>query len=313
MAAQQQPRRHLRQRRPCPPRLRAPRPEPHQASHSAQTSPQRALRYSGGRPAHGGSDAGARGAAGVLESDVVLNFARLLRLALEAQGFRVLLTREGNQDPSFDDRSTLINGLRGAIFITLHVASTGPVGTVRAYWYGGVTGDLLEAPAATAARAAAGRPVAATRSGLVLWDRAQESHLEASRRLADLTQIQLAQKFRGSPEVPEPAPVRQLRTIAGPAIAVEVSSVAVSDPGQLQQMARPLADSITRAVTDFGVDCPNRRRRRRLVGPNSGAPLENCHRNFGGARPGRRVHLPCPAAQRVASQARRRYRRAGAA
>ena len=211
-------------------------------------------------PAHGGSDAGARGAAGVLESDVVLNFARVLRLALEAQGIRVLLTREGNQDPSFDDRSMLINGLRGAIFISLHVASTGPVGTVRAYWYGGVTGDLLEAPATTAARAAAGRPAAATRAGLVLWNRAQESHLEASRRLADLTQIQLAQKFRGSPEVPEPAPVRQLRTIAGPAIAVEVSSVAVSDPGQLQQMARPLADSITRAVTDFAASTgrPNR-------------------------------------------------------
>ena len=207
-------------------------------------------------PAHGGSDAGARGAAGILESDVVLNFARVLRLALEAQGFRVLLTREGNQDPSFDDRSMLINGLRGAIFISLHVASTGPVGTVRAYWYGGVTGDLLEAPAATAARAAAGRPVAATRAGLVLWDRAQESHLDASRRLADLTQIQLAQKFGGSPEVPEPAAVRQLRTIAGPAIAVEVSSVAVSDPGQLQQMARPLADSVTRAVTDFASIAP---------------------------------------------------------
>jgi len=202
-------------------------------------------------PAHGGSDAGARGAAGVLESDVVLNFARVLRLALEAQGIRVLLTREGNQDPSFDDRSMLINGLRGAIFISLHVASTGPVGTVRAYWYGGVTGDLAEAPATPGARAAGGRPAAATRAGLVLWNRAQESHREASRRLADLAQIQLAQKFRGSPEVPEPAPVRQLRTIAGPAIAVEVSSVAVSDPGQLQQMARPLADSITRAVTDF--------------------------------------------------------------
>jgi N-acetylmuramoyl-L-alanine amidase len=202
-------------------------------------------------PAHGGSDAGARGASGVLESDVVLNFARVLRLALEAQGIRALLTREGNQDPSFDDRSMLINGLRGAIFISLHVASTGPVGTVRAYWYGGVTGDLPEASATTEARAAGGRPAVATRGGLVLWNRAQESHREASRRLADLAQIQLAQKFRGSPEVPEPAPVRQLRTIAGPAIAVEVSSVAVSDPGQLQQMARPLADSITRAVTDF--------------------------------------------------------------
>ena len=60
-------------------------------------------------PAHGGSDSGARGPSGVLESEVVLDFARVTRVALEAQGFHVVLTREGNQGPSFDDRSTLIN------------------------------------------------------------------------------------------------------------------------------------------------------------------------------------------------------------
>ena len=86
-------------------------------------------------PAHGGSDSGARGPSGVVESEVVLDFARVIRVALEAQGFRVLLTREGNQDPSFDDRSTLINGIGDAVFISLHVSSTGPIGTARAYSY----------------------------------------------------------------------------------------------------------------------------------------------------------------------------------
>src|SRR4029077_17147882 len=86
-------------------------------------------------PAHGGADFGARGPTGLAESDVVLDFARAARIALEAQRLRVLLTREGNQDPSFNSRSAMVNGLRNAVLITLHVSSSGPVGTARTYYY----------------------------------------------------------------------------------------------------------------------------------------------------------------------------------
>src|ERR1019366_1485492 len=41
-------------------------------------------------PAHGGADQGARGSSGIAESDVVLSFARLVRISLEAQGLRVI-------------------------------------------------------------------------------------------------------------------------------------------------------------------------------------------------------------------------------
>ncbi|HUK29728.1 MAG TPA: N-acetylmuramoyl-L-alanine amidase, partial [Candidatus Acidoferrum sp.] len=84
-------------------------------------------------PAHGGTDAGARGAGGINESDVVLDFARAIRAALEAKGFRVVQTRSGADNPSFDDRSTAANAQRGAVFITLHVSSTGTPGQVRVY------------------------------------------------------------------------------------------------------------------------------------------------------------------------------------
>ena len=53
-------------------------------------------------PAHGGADAGAHGASGVLESEAVMSFARLARLELERQGLRVVLTRQANENPSFD-------------------------------------------------------------------------------------------------------------------------------------------------------------------------------------------------------------------
>ncbi|MBZ5644435.1 MAG: N-acetylmuramoyl-L-alanine amidase [Acidobacteriia bacterium] len=186
-------------------------------------------------PAHGGADQGARGASGISESDVVLSFARLMRISLEAQGLRVILTRAANEDPSFDDRSKIVNAQRGQIFITLHVSSTGQPGTVRVY---------SEPP---------GIMPAAPRSGLIPWDRAQAGSIDLSRRLAELIQIQMAQRFRGSSDTPLVAPVRQLRTVAAPAVAIEISSVSVPDRGPLDQMAPAVADAVARAVAAFRI------------------------------------------------------------
>ncbi|HYL83928.1 MAG TPA: N-acetylmuramoyl-L-alanine amidase [Candidatus Angelobacter sp.] len=201
-------------------------------------------------PAHGGSDSGARGPNGVIESELVLDFARVARAALEAQGFRVVLTREGNQDPSFDDRSAMINGVPDAVFVSLHVSSTGPLGTVRAYSYR-FANPALGGPAEATPKTQLFAPLPG-RAGLIEWDLAQKSYLARSERLAELAQIQLAQKFQGSPETPMQVPVRQLRTVAAPAVAVEVSSVAgVTDAKKLTEMGQPLADSVARAVVDY--------------------------------------------------------------
>jgi N-acetylmuramoyl-L-alanine amidase len=200
-------------------------------------------------PAHGGSDSGARGSAGTLESEAVVDFGRAIRVALEARGFRVILTREGNQDPSFDERSARINGLADAIFITIHISSTGIPGTVRAYFC-----SILPAPPPAenepAARNPRSAPPARRPDGLLNWDRAQEPYVELSQRLAGIAQIQLAQRFRGSPEIPISAPVRQLRTVAAPAIAVEVSSIAL-DAAKLSQMAQPLGEALASAASTF--------------------------------------------------------------
>src|SRR5262249_34984202 len=84
-------------------------------------------------PAHGGTDPGARGGGGIRESDIVLELAAQVKRGLESQGFQVLQTRSANENPSFDDRSALANAQTGAIFLSLHVSSTGLAGTVRAY------------------------------------------------------------------------------------------------------------------------------------------------------------------------------------
>jgi len=184
-------------------------------------------------PAHGGADPGAHGASGISESDVVLSFARLLRISLEAQGLRVVLTRQANEDPSFDDRSKTANAQRGSIFISLHVSSTGQPATAIVYSFPQDSGG------------------ASPRTGLISWDHAQTNFTDQSRKLAELIQIQLAQRFHGSRETPLTAPVRQLRTIAAPAVAIEVSSVSLPDRAPLDQMGPGLADGVARAVAAF--------------------------------------------------------------
>ena len=183
-------------------------------------------------PAHGGTDQGARGTEGITESDEVLQFAAATKKALEAQGFQVLLTREGNDNPSFDDRSARANAQRGAVFISLHIASTGLTGTARVY----VEPEV---------------PPSAAISGLIPWDRAQVPFQGLSRKLGDLVQMELAKRFKGSPDTLQTAPVRQLRTTAAPAIAVEISSVSVQNRGDLETMVPGVADAVARGVVAF--------------------------------------------------------------
>jgi N-acetylmuramoyl-L-alanine amidase len=197
-------------------------------------------------PAHGGPDTGARGSANILESELVLAFAQAVRPPLQALGMRILMTREGNQNPSFDSRSLLVNGLTGAIFISLHVGSTGPAGTAQTYWYEFPAPDLVST---AAQRSRPGVPM--SRPRLIEWDRAQEPHQAASRRLAELIQLQLARTFGGSLQTPQSAPVRQLRTIAAPAVAVEISSLAPADRRTLEGMAPALAQAISKAMEEL--------------------------------------------------------------
>jgi N-acetylmuramoyl-L-alanine amidase len=183
-------------------------------------------------PAHGGTDPGARGSGGMRESDLVLEYAVQTGKSLQAQGFQVRLTRQGNDNPSFDDRSAMANAQRWTVFVTLHVSSTGSPGTVRVY-------TMTDFPAASSV------------TGLIPWDRAQAPFLELSHKLGDLVQGQLTLQFKGSPNTVQPATIRQLRATAAPAIAVEVSSILVEDPAELARMGTGIADAIARGVAAF--------------------------------------------------------------
>ena len=219
---------------PVPPPAASPQSGPPEAATSPfNAQPQRSgLNIVVLDPAHGGVDTGARGTGGIRESEIVLELAIQVRRALELQGFQVVQTRQGNENPSFDDRSAMANAQRGAVFVTLHISSTGLPGTARVY----VNADL---------------PPVADSNGLIPWERAQAPFLGLSRKFGDLVQGQLTQRFKGSPDGAQTASVRQLRTTAAPAIAVEISSVAVENRAELDRMAPGIADAIARGAAAF--------------------------------------------------------------
>jgi N-acetylmuramoyl-L-alanine amidase len=194
-------------------------------------------------PGHGGTDTGARGANGLTEKEQVLILARMIRSDLERNGFHVVLTRNDDSNPSYEDRAAVANAYRDAIFITLHVSSTGKFGTVRAYSYAFPAVMPLPDDAAVIP--------AAHPAGLIPWEEAQRGHADASKRLADILQQQFSQKFSGSPSDSSAYAVRDLRSVAQPAVAIEISSVAVPDPNSILALGGPLAVAVVRSVQLF--------------------------------------------------------------
>jgi N-acetylmuramoyl-L-alanine amidase len=194
-------------------------------------------------PAHGGPDSGAHGDGaeeGAVEKDLVLTIALAMRRDLERQGARVVLTRQTDAEVSINDRAALANGIGGGFFVSLHVGSSGPANTAETYSFG--------TPHGGAPPAFVPRPLGID---AVRWDDAQSSYAVPSRRFAELLQVELAQKLPRSPDVPQFAAVRQLRVVAHPAVAIELSSVAEEEPEALEKTAGPLASALLRAIAAY--------------------------------------------------------------
>jgi N-acetylmuramoyl-L-alanine amidase len=71
-------------------------------------------------PGHGGTDPGAIGVGGLREKDVTLRLALALRPKLEARGFSVVMTRNGDRTLSLEERTAIAEASRGDVFVSLH-------------------------------------------------------------------------------------------------------------------------------------------------------------------------------------------------
>ena len=190
--------------------------------------------------AHGAEEIGARGRDGILEKDLVAHLVARVRLSLLAtRKYRVLLTRVGDANPPFQQREVAANMVRPAAFLSFHAGNLG-ITTPRVVVY-----SYRPSSEAGAEEAAKGPQL------FVPWAEVYRSHLERSRALAEALQ----QKFALIPGVtadkPAVAPVRALRSIDAPSVAIEVGSLTTDeDSGALtnanfqQQISNAIAAGI---------------------------------------------------------------------
>lgn len=187
--------------------------------------------------AHGGTDEGAHGANGIVEKNVTLALAQIVQTQLQLDGLNVVMTRQTDKTLSFAQRSAIANGQANAVFLTLNVGSTGQMGTAYAYYYDFSRETNIATPSVA--------------GGMLSWDLAQRPWQKYSKRLAQLLQVEFSARLIGSPELPTPAEVYQLRSINEPAVAIELENVNASNASTLTALGQPLAISISHAIQSF--------------------------------------------------------------
>lgn len=76
-------------------------------------------------PGHGGNDTGVKGSTGLLEKDVTLAVAGLLKEKLEVNlGVKVILTRSGDYEVTHLERAAMANHNKAILFLSLHLGSS---------------------------------------------------------------------------------------------------------------------------------------------------------------------------------------------
>jgi N-acetylmuramoyl-L-alanine amidase len=79
---------------------------------------------------HGGRDPGAIGVGGLREKDVTLRLARAVGSRLQAEGFEVVYTRDGDRTIGLEERTAIAEAARGDLFVSIH-ANAAPRRSVR--------------------------------------------------------------------------------------------------------------------------------------------------------------------------------------
>ena len=187
-------------------------------------------------PGHGGEEHGVT-AKGIFEKDLVAQISRHLTMELERRRLVTDATRTSDFNPSLRHRSSVANGNRSSVFLSLHVG-----GSYSAKIRGPVV-FTHEGEMALAEEVGELRP----------WHQGQKGFSAQSRRLALLIQERLNQLF-GTENSPAIAPLELLAPVQGPAVLVEAGYL--TNPEDAEVLLQPdfqeaIAVSIADAIEVF--------------------------------------------------------------
>ncbi len=210
---------------------------------------------------HGGDDSGAKGRAGLVEKEVVLDVASRLARRLRASGLTVVMTRDDDVFVPLEERTSIANDARGDLFISIHAnaaRSASPRG-IETYF---VSLEASDAEAQEVAelenRALGASPTALERPdplSAILGDMMSNLATEESGVFAKLALRELDRVGAHPSRGVKQAPFVVLMGVQMPACLVEVGFLTNrAEEGALKTSKRrdALADALAKAVQDFG-------------------------------------------------------------
>jgi N-acetylmuramoyl-L-alanine amidase len=209
-------------------------------------------------PGHGGNDTGAIGVGGIREKDLTLVLAKKLASDLEAQGFKVILTRNTDTTLPLMERTAIANYNKADLFVSIHLNAS-PARSARGtetYFMSRRATDQWSRQLADKENAATGG--AGSSDGqdlkLVLWDLAQTAHMVESQALAETIQKEFNQLLNTGDRGVRQAPFVVLEGAQMPAVLVEVAFL--TNPTEAKQLEDPAfqdqaANALDKAIVDF--------------------------------------------------------------
>jgi len=215
-------------------------------------------------PGHGGVETGAIGAGGLQEKAATLAIGQRLAATLpRALPCRVVLTRDADSLVSLDDRTSIANHEKAALFLSIHANSSRAAGVrgSETYYLSLEASDKLAQEAANReneAPPAEATPPPGTPNNkdldFILWDLAQTAHLKESSELAETIQEELNVVSGTENRGIKQAPFRVLVGATMPAVLIEIAFI--SNPDEEKKLAsldfqQSVADAIAKAVSRF--------------------------------------------------------------
>jgi len=209
-------------------------------------------------PGHGGKDPGAIGPSGLQEKNVNLKIARYLRDLLEAQKYKVTMTRDSDVFVDLAGRNVVANIHKADLFISIHTNANRKRTTagIETY-YLGTTNDRAAMRLAAQENSTSPKglsDIEGILQALLLSDKKEESNIFADsvvkKMIPGVKELNPAAENHGA----KPAPFYVLVHARMPAILVEVSYISNPKEEKLlrqEDYLKTLAQSIADGINEY--------------------------------------------------------------
>lgn len=206
-------------------------------------------------PGHGGLDHGKTSANGVMEKDINLELARIMKDQLESElGLHVVLTRDDDRLLSLTERTEIANRAAADIFVSVHCNSwfSSRSGGFEAYFLSPARSES-ERALARYENTSGGESISGPSGDIdfIVWDLVQNEYINESSTFAEFVQLEMSERLGIRNRGVKQANFMVLQGAKMPAVLIETAFLSNPTEEALLQdpeFHRKLADGMVEAI-----------------------------------------------------------------